>query len=315
MDQLISANEQLSARDAEHLAEIQRLSALNGDRAAETEHRNASTPAEHSDTTGCVSSRAATVPNNPLLEVPADLIPAGVCYTDFFQFLDAHLHPRAYFEIGTHTGNSVRAFTCSAVCVDPEFRLEGDALAGLHQAHLYQMTSDEFFAQHDLRSIFRSGPDICFLDGLHLSEYVLRDFTNTERLCHRRSIIFIHDCLPVNIRMALRNPEPGQPSEGEWRHAWTGDVWKIVPLLKKYRPDLKIVILDCAPTGLLAVTNLDPASTTLTDAYGRLVDELHKLDLSTYSIRRLWDELPVISSRWLTEHPGYLPVPFSAEQN
>jgi hypothetical protein len=70
-----------------------------------------------------------------------------------------------------------------------------------------------------------------------------------------------------------------------------------------HRPDLKIFALDCAPTGLVAIANLDPASTKLAETYSHLVDELRELDLDTYSIRRLWDEVSVISSRSLVEHP------------
>jgi hypothetical protein len=242
-------------------------------------------------------------PNRHLLAASENLIPSGVLYTEFFKFVDNQLRPRSYFEIGTHRGRSVQAFSCSAVCVDPHCVLERDVLTGRSQTHFYQMSSDTFFAEHDLRGIFKSGPDICFLDGMHRSEYLLRDFMNTERLCHRGSLIFMHDCLPVNARMALRTHEPGNASEGSWQHAWTGDVWKIVPLLKLHRPDLKMFILDCAPTGLVAVANLDPASTALADNYGSLLDELRELDLSTYSFRRLWSDLPVISSRSLVDHP------------
>ncbi len=231
------------------------------------------------------------------------LVPAGTHYTDFFRFVNDHLMPQAYFEIGTHLGRSIAAFTCSAVCVDPQFMLEADVLAGRRETHFYQMPSDAFFAQHDLRSIFKHGPDICFLDGMHRSEYLLRDFMNTERLCHRRSIVFMHDCLPVNSRMALRTHELGDESESHWRHAWTGDVWKIVPLLKAHRPDLDIFILDCAPTGLVAIANLDPGSTLLQSAYSSLLSELRDLDLETYTLARLWSEVPVISSRSLVENP------------
>jgi hypothetical protein len=256
-----------------------------------------------SEATTALGPPVARPPSRHLLAAPDSLIPTGILYTEFFRFLDTHLHPRAYFEIGTHLGRSVKAFTCSAACVDPQFMLDQDVLSGRSQMHFYQMSSDTFFAQHDLRSIFKSGPDICFLDGMHRSEYLLRDFMNSERLCHRRSLIFMHDCFPVNARMALRTHELGDASEGHWQYAWTGDVWKIVPLLKKYRPDLKIFGLDCAPTGLVAISNLDPASTTLADRYSNLVDELRELDLDTYSIRRLWDDLSVISSRSLVEHP------------
>jgi hypothetical protein len=242
-------------------------------------------------------------PSRHLLATPDDLVPAGAFYLDFFRFVNDHLRPQAYFEIGTHLGRSVRAFTCSAVCVDPHFMLDSDVLAGRPQTHFYQMPSDAFFSQCDLRSIFRGGPDICFLDGMHRSEYLLRDFMNTERQCHRRSIVFLHDCLPVNPRMALRTHEAGAESEGSWQHAWTGDVWKMVPLLKRHRPDLKIFLLDCVPTGLVAIANLDPDSTVLSTSYSALLDELRELDLEAFSIRRLWTELPVISSHSLVAHP------------
>ena len=242
-------------------------------------------------------------PNRHLLTDSRDLVPSGTEYTDFFRFIDAQLRPTSYFEIGTNHGGSVKAFTCSAVCVDPQFLLQSEVVSARRQTHFFQMTSDTFFTEHDLRGIFKSGPDICFLDGMHRSEYLLRDFMNTERLCHPRSVVFMHDCLPVNTRMALRTYEPGDASEGQWQHAWTGDVWKIVPLLLKHRPDLTIFLLDCAPTGLVAVANLDPASTALADEYSSLVNELRDLDLDAYSIRRLWNALPVISSRSLIAHP------------
>ena len=54
---------------------------------------------------------------------------------------------------------------------------------------------------------------------------------------------------------------------------WTGDVWKIVLILKRYRPDLSLFNLDGCLTGLLCVTNLDPNSTVLQDNYQKIIDE------------------------------------------
>jgi len=34
---------------------------------------------------------------------------------------------------------------------------------------------------------------------------------------------------------------------------WTGDVWKIVPALIKFRPDLRVFTIACPPTGLTVV--------------------------------------------------------------
>jgi hypothetical protein len=242
-------------------------------------------------------------PNRHLTIKKQDFSPSGVVYTEFFAFLDQHLRPAKYFEIGTHLGNSLKAFRCDAVCVDPEFKLAQDVLSGRRQTHFFQMTSDDFFAEQDLQAILKGPPNICFLDGMHRAEYLLRDFYNTERACSPESIIFMHDCLPSNFRMTLRTHEMGDDNEGPWKHAWTGDVWKIVPLLKTHRPDLDIKIFDCAPTGLVAVSNLDPGSTKLKDMYSSLVGELRAFDLEKHTIERLWSEVPVVSSRSLVDFP------------
>jgi hypothetical protein len=257
-------------------------------------------PTSAAAASGAAATRSA---NRHVVPRPDTLIAAGVAYPEFFRFLDRQLRPESYFEIGTAAGTSLKAFSCDAVCVDPRFALEGDVLAGRTAAHFFQMSSDTFFRRYDLRRLFPTGPDICFLDGMHRSEFLLRDFLNTERACHRRSIVFLHDCLPVNARMADRRGTPGDPSEGEWRHAWTGDVWKLVPLLLKHRPDLVMFILDCPPTGLVAITGLDPASTALADGYHGLLKELRALDLEACTIGGLWAALPVLSSRSLMERP------------
>lgn len=238
-----------------------------------------------------------------LLQVPDRPFAGGMSYIEFFRLVNERLQPRSYFEVGTERGASLAAFTCSAVCVDPKFRLNRIDFAARSELHFYQMSSDAFFSRHRLRDILGDGPDVCFLDGMHRAEYLLRDFMHTERSCHRRSVIFLHDCLPANARMTSRVPGIGDASEGETRSWWTGDVWKIIPVLRKFRPDLKLFLLDCAPTGLVLVSNLDPGSAVLETAYGDVVDELRDLDLDKYPIRNLWTEYPAISSRSLAECP------------
>jgi hypothetical protein len=103
--------------------------------------------------------------------------------------------------------------------------------------------------------------------------------------------------------MALRFPCVGDESEGRFRTWWTGDVWKIIPVLRKFRPDLKLFIFDCAPTGLVVVSNLDSGSNALRIAYGDILDELRDLDLERYTIRRLWSDCLAISSQSLVKHP------------
>lgn len=241
--------------------------------------------------------------NRHLIVAPERFEPEGVLYTNFFGLVDRMMQPKSYFEIGTERGRSVREFKCDAVCVDPNFILESDVIGKRRALHFFQMPSDDFFAAHDLKKILGNAPDVCFLDGMHLAEYLLRDFINTERTCTPRSIIFMHDCLPSNARMALRTHQVGDPEEGKWQHAWTGDVWKMVPILKKFRPDLQVFVLDCAPTGLIAVTNLDPSSTILRENYQNTKEIMRNLDLEEFTIQRLWEQFPVISSHSLMEHP------------
>ncbi len=227
----------------------------------------------------------------------------GVNYLSFFEAINLYLRPKSYFEIGTQSGISVSRFTCDAVCVDPEYRLDRDVVGSRRKTLLYQMSSDEFFKTESLSALLPGGPNVSFLDGMHRFEYLLRDFINTERSSGQNSVVFIHDCLPSNLRMALRTHEEGDESEGEFRHAWTGDVWKIAPILKNYRPDLEINFIDCPPTGLVSVTGLDSSSAILKDSYFKIVEEFRQLDLPSFGFTELWSSFRMIDSRELMKRP------------
>jgi hypothetical protein len=54
---------------------------------------------------------------------------------------------------------------------------------------------------------------------------------------------------------------------------WTGDVYKVVPVLQKYRPDLTVIQVDTEPTGVAVVFGADATSTALSDAYEEIVGE------------------------------------------
>lgn len=223
----------------------------------------------------------------------------GVNYLDLFTLLDRQLAPRTYFEIGTNTGSSVERFSCDAVCVDPAILVERNVWAPRRRSFLFQMTSDDFFRDEDLRRYFPHGPDIAFLDGMHLFEYLLRDFINTERLCHARSLILLHDCLPLSPRMAERAYQAGPEEEGEMRWAWTGDVWKILYAFKRFRPDLRVSLLDCPPTGIVAVRGLDPSNNVLSSRYEDVVAEAGGLVLDDARLAELWALYPTLDTRAL----------------
>ena len=70
------------------------------------------------------------------------------------------------------------------------------------------------------------------------------------------------------------------------RQWWTGDVWKLIPILRRFRPDLKITVLDAHPTGLVLLSNLDPNSTVLEDAYPEIVQEWQSVTLESFGLDR-----------------------------
>jgi hypothetical protein len=246
----------------------------------------------------------ATAGANPIPHLP------GVPYLEFLAHLHRHLGPQSYLEIGTSEGESLAAARCDAIAVDPQFALAGNAAAGRARTFLFQMPSDVFFRDTDVRRFFPNGVDLAFLDGMHRIEFLLRDFINTEASAHRRSLILVHDCLPLNARMARRSYMPGPAEEGQQAMSWTGDVWKIIPVLKEYRPDLRLMLLDCPPTGLLAISRIDPQSTSLDAAYHGIIDRYASISIDAYDLKRLWAELPLLDSRGLVSSPERLTAAF-----
>ena len=118
---------------------------------------------------------------------------------------------------------------------------------------------------------------------MHLIEYVLRDFINVERRANPAGAIALHDCCPYNAQMTTRDLDNLPPGD------WTGDVWKIIPILQTYRPDLTLTVLGCAPSGLLIVSGLDPQNTTLTDKMGEILNQFQNLEMDAYDPARFYD--------------------------
>jgi hypothetical protein len=221
----------------------------------------------------------------------------GIPYFDFLRNVSLQLEPKTYFEIGTAGGRSAACFNCDTICVDPNFQFDNNPIGLRRRMFFFQMPSDEFFGLYDLSTLFPDGIDVAFLDGLHLFEALLKDFINTERFCRSGSLVLIHDCLPRNLRMAERSFRLDKDENPSTRGAWTGDVWRLLPILKDYRPDLRVAVLDCPPTGLVAVSNLNRRSTVLTDRYEEIVNRYSCIELSSFGIRRLEHVFPLLNTR------------------
>jgi hypothetical protein len=175
--------------------------------------------------------------------------------------LHRKLEPRTYFEIGVRKGFSLSMSRVPSVAVDPFYEVTYEVLCDVH---LVRSTSDEFFARkHPFAHLPSPVLDLAFIDGMHLAEFALRDFINTERYCHPGSVVVIDDVLPRTVDAASR----GRTGAG----AWAGDVYKIIEVMRSHRPDLVVLEIDTKPTGSLVVMMTDPSDTRLAQAYDDVV--------------------------------------------
>jgi glycosyltransferase involved in cell wall biosynthesis/predicted O-methyltransferase YrrM len=176
-------------------------------------------------------------------------------YLDILDRLHRELQPVHYLEIGVRQGGSLALARGAATGVDPAPAIDRELLL---TTKVVSLTSDDFFAaaSSDL------APDFCFIDGLHLFEYALRDFINIERCAAPGAVVVIDDVFPNHPMQAERKRQT--------RH-WTGDVWRLVEILRDFRPDLFLLPLDAAPTGLMLIAGLDSSNRVLSQNYDVIV--------------------------------------------
>lgn len=185
-----------------------------------------------------------------------DSLFAGVNVHVALERIHEILEPSVYLEVGLGSGEGLVLSRpdCHAIGIDPQ------PLRPLFEAYphirFYHGTSDAFFDRPDVMAQFGCRDvDLAFIDGMHLYEYVLRDFRNTERVMSPGGIVLLHDLLPPYAHWAGRDNVVGYP--------WAGDTWKFFRILAKYRPDLDISLLLAEPTGIGMVRGLDPANQIL----------------------------------------------------
>ncbi|HEX3197013.1 MAG TPA: class I SAM-dependent methyltransferase [Propionibacteriaceae bacterium] len=164
--------------------------------------------------------------------------------------------PRTYLEIGIRTGRSLTLSRARTIAVDPNFKIDNPIHCDLQ---LIKATSDDFFAGSDPLAHFEGVPvDLAFIDGMHLSDFALRDFINIEPYMADTGVVVLDDVLPRNELEAARDRKT---------EPWTGDVYKVVEILRRRRPDLVVLLVNTAPTGTAVVVGADRASTVLREAY------------------------------------------------
>ncbi|EAR07918.1 class I SAM-dependent methyltransferase [Reinekea blandensis] len=190
----------------------------------------------------------------------------GDCHKhEVLRYMHAQLRPDFYFEIGVDGGKSLALSNCRALGVDarPELDLKVELSSN---CEIVNLSSDKFFELH-ADGMLSTAPDLALIDGMHLFEFALRDFINLEKYSKPYTLVVVDDVFPCHPKQAERVRQTG---------SWTGDIWKLLPILKKYRPDLTLITLDSYTTGLLLISGLDSKNNQLSLAYPEIMKEYQR---------------------------------------
>jgi hypothetical protein len=121
------------------------------------------------------------------------------------------------------------------VAVDPNFLFDHEEKQSDRSVYL-QVPSDAYFRDTPPEAF-----DVMYLDGLHTFEQTARDFLNSLRFAHDRTIWLIGDTVPNDVFSAI----PDQQRCYELRRAvggdnwaWMGDVFKVIHLIDSGMPFL-----------------------------------------------------------------------------
>ena len=131
-----------------------------------------------------------------------------------------------YVEIGVEYGTTFTKINCkSKIGVDPDPKIKDDKIL--------KITSDEFFASNFEKF------DRIFIDGMHQSDFVRRDFNNAIQCLEKDGIIFIDDIYPQTEREQYKIPIKHVYENDilKYREPWTGDVWKVIYYIMKYHKE------------------------------------------------------------------------------
>lgn len=214
----------------------------------------------------------------------------GPHYLDVLQDLHLKLQPEWYLEIGSRSGHSLSLAQRNYVAIDPVFAKFPASPVNGCRMHFLSMTSDAMFESGFLaREAIR--PAFGFLDGMHLSEFLMRDLMNFEAAALPGACVALHDCLPTTHAMETRDDSAIAAAM-----PWTGDVWKVLWWVVTHRPDLDVNVLDAWPTGLVVIRGLDPENRVLPALYDQFVAELGPLRLADFGVERFFAAFPIQSS-------------------
>lgn len=241
---------------------------------------------------------AATIQKYARSATPGAPLPGAIFRHAVSQICTA-IDARAFLQIGDGLGDVTDEVLADVIWLDAKRGQKTEPPAVRLRTFLFNAHADRFFGQHRLGDVIGGQLDVALFGGRQLVEQWLRNFIAVEAACRPTSCVILPDCLPLNPRMAERSFRVDESEPAWMRGFWTGDVWKLLPILHRYRPDLRIFTLDCSPCGLVCCSNLDPQSGKLAQVAAQALDEMEAVDLAGYGLERLWTLFPMLDSRRL----------------
>ena len=145
-----------------------------------------------------------------------------------------------YLEIGVEYGqtfNGTHFFDKLGVDPDPKFIPTNGKLIKLTSDDYFKnlisnntLTNNNTLNNNSIIELNETTFDAIFIDGMHQSEYILRDINNSINVLTNNGIIFIDDILPFNYNEQLKIPNKHYYEDGILKTGenWTGDVWKVI---------------------------------------------------------------------------------------
>ena len=134
-----------------------------------------------------------------------------------------------YLEIGVENGYTFKNIELkNKIGVDPTPQYNNE--------NIIVDTSDNFFKNNT------NNFDCIFIDGMHQSDYVLRDLNNSIKFLNENGTIIIDDILPLNKEEQNDKPLDYYYKDNilKSKSNWTGDVWKVIyELLLNYEEYIK----------------------------------------------------------------------------
>ncbi|MGI9253793.1 MAG: hypothetical protein ACR2J8_08600 [Thermomicrobiales bacterium] len=200
----------------------------------------------------------------------------GPTVMEYLRHIDAVLRPAVVLLLGSDAAPVFVRDDAVVVAIDLAPSREAAALARAGQIVLLREPAESACTAVAIGAVLeaREVDFVWIADERHFRG-LLRAFIDCERMASPYGAIAIGHVLPRTAQAARRSPTPG----GD---VWSGEAWRIVPCLRRWRPNLMLDLHDATPDGILVVTGLDPADRTLDDRYDEII-AAETADRETYA--------------------------------